>query len=293
MITTGLAIAAIQEDPCIKDNYYLLPILALMLVVFSLFFALTTPFVKKVMRDFRSKNPKTSLIIFGLVGLIILCVLGIGEWFLFRKSKSHVSNQYSLDHSGKQTIIPTESPELKNKNSASIVPTPKAPKTPPDILKSPNLRGEIITTYTNYFNGQAFVLVVVQLSNPTGPPSGLIKWNMAVEFPNGKKMLGTAPLKGGEEDLRVPGPIKGKRMVLPEKNYLPKICQSPIIAGSAVEGWFYSIFPGLNLEDAYKEHALIIIEAQDIVGNKKHKFSTTFEKQQDKPLFIIENSVPK
>jgi hypothetical protein len=144
-------------------------------------------------------------------------------------------------------------------------------------LKSPEFIGRIGSVSTGEMNGEPFIAVGGLIYNPTGPPSGIIDWKMKIKFPNGKELIGIPPVTSGK-DYEIPIP-SGQKVILRANEYWPKSSQNPIMTGGVLEGWIFCIFPELDVSEAYKEHALVVIEVNDAVANKTHRFTEVLREQ--------------
>jgi len=157
-------------------------------------------------------------------------------------------------------------------------------------LESPNFFGEI--NYTSILiepTGLTAIIAGGLIRNPTGPPSGLYKWKMSIKLPNGNIITGVAPPAPiYNVEGNVPSHIN-KQIVLRADKYWPVNATSPITSGGALEGWFWSAFPDLNLEELYNENAEVIIEVMDIVANKPHEFKKSLRSGNDMPLKVLQS----
>jgi hypothetical protein len=140
-------------------------------------------------------------------------------------------------------------------------------------LKAPEFVGEIQTVIIGNNNGLPLVAASGIITNPHGPPSGIINWHTFIEFPDGKRLQGHFPLFTGKDTtgkLLNSGGIKINLLIT---SYWPNICSQAISAGGSVNGWLMTDFEGLDFKKAIKENALFIIEFYDVVANKKHLLS--------------------
>ena len=121
-------------------------------------------------------------------------------------------------------------------------------------------------------DGQPVFFVGGLLYNKGGRPSGLINWNIAIEFPNGDKIMGAMP-PAPYKDLTVTLPGSPPHDIVFRANeFWPTVSQNPIIGGGALGGWCWGKFFNLNMSEAYEKKALIIIEYTNIVTGKTHQF---------------------
>jgi hypothetical protein len=146
-------------------------------------------------------------------------------------------------------------------------------------LKAPTFNAQVATVFIGYRGNQPLVIISGIISNPAGPASSIIAWRISVEFPNGEKERGIIPAQD-EKDLKIPipGSVPPNAVIFKASDYWPKTSQTPIAAGGALVGWCSAVFPNLDMEKAYEEHALIVVEVEDAVANKIHRFSTKFIK---------------
>ena len=154
-------------------------------------------------------------------------------------------------------------------------------------LKAPELGGnfDIATGFSE--KGHRFIFVNGLITNPLGPPTAITNWEMNVEYPDGHIVKGEAPITSGE-DLKIPLVGQNGSFLLLAKNYWPDKSVNPIPAGGSVDGWFWSTFDNLDIDDAYKKKASVILQFNDIVSNKKHRLSRPLEKGIHLPVYNIQ-----
>jgi hypothetical protein len=119
-------------------------------------------------------------------------------------------------------------------------------------LKSPEFGGNIggvnsvITS-----EGIAVVFLNGVITNPVGPPSGIINWRVYLEFYDGRIIEGAIPPATGK-DVRVP--LKGqidKAFIFPAAFYWPEQAGRPILPGGSCAGWIMATFGNLNWDQAW------------------------------------------
>lgn len=142
-------------------------------------------------------------------------------------------------------------------------------------LKSPEFSGHLSTISSGSVNGCPIIVVDGVLTNPVGPPSAAINWKMIVEFPNGQTIIGETPFLSLND---IQSRIRGGKVSLVWKvaDYWPTKGASPTPTGGSLYGWFWSIFIGLDLNEAYDKKASIVIEFEDVIANKKHQLRRPF-----------------
>lgn len=140
-------------------------------------------------------------------------------------------------------------------------------------LKAPEFGGELgmVATGSN-ITGRNIVVVSGVVTNPLGPPSGIINWTMTIKFSNGMAIKGEIPLVSGK-DISIPLEGTKESIILPAKNYWPENSTQPIPAGGVLIGWLWSSFSNLDLEEAYEKKAVVVVEFKDAVAQKEHKLT--------------------
>ena len=140
-------------------------------------------------------------------------------------------------------------------------------------LKTPEFGGELSTVMTgSRGRGKSLVVVAGAITNPLGPPSGAVGWNMGIQLPDSRIIWGEAPPTGGK-DITVHVEHNGLTVTLPIENYWPTKTLQPIPAGGAADGWFWSTFGNLDLDEAYVKRATVIVEFKDVIANKTHSLT--------------------
>jgi hypothetical protein len=136
-------------------------------------------------------------------------------------------------------------------------------------LKSPAFSMEFQGTWEAKFSdGTPYVLETATLSNRQGAASGVTKWAMAIAMPNGS-VRGEAPAVP-YEGIAVPLNVKGTALHVPSNYYFPRTTTHPIQPGEAVDGWFWSVFPGITRADLDTEPELTV-SFVDVVTEKPHE----------------------
>ncbi len=137
-------------------------------------------------------------------------------------------------------------------------------------LKSPKLGGKLIAINPGtWADREPAIIVEGEITNPHGPPSGLIGWVMSIELPDGRKYKGlTRPLP---KELESRG--FDQELILPLGSYWPLTADQPIPAGGCLRGWFFSVFPDANVSELFITKAIVTVEFRDVITNNKHKLT--------------------
>jgi len=96
-IVLTLALPVALDQGYFRYNPYILPILGLIAVLLYLGLAVTSGTCKKIIKYLYLKSPRFSLIGFIVIGVTIVGLLGICEWFALRKSIDHVNELHAED----------------------------------------------------------------------------------------------------------------------------------------------------------------------------------------------------
>jgi hypothetical protein len=105
------------------------------------------------------------------------------------------------------------------------------------------------------------------VSNPHGPDSGVMNWQMNLElpYPSHNQIRGT--VIPSPKDALAP---KGAEVTFSPSDYLLTKTLEPIRSGAAVSGWIWCVFP-LPSEDFRKfGSSALVISFDDIVSGKTH-----------------------
>jgi hypothetical protein len=141
-------------------------------------------------------------------------------------------------------------------------------------LKAPEFDGKINVTLIGKMNGHPLVVVGGLIWNSVGSQSGAIDWKMTIEFPDGKKIKGETPFITGKDQTVS---LEDYDFIFPTERYWPEISTHPIVGGAVLQGWFWSSFPGLDINEAVSKKASVAIEFTDVVAQKKHVLMTKLE----------------
>lgn len=158
-------------------------------------------------------------------------------------------------------------------------------------LKSPEFRGQIDNIITGKLNGQPLVVLEGTIWNSTGPSSSLINWKMTIEFPDGKRIEGEVPFGTGKHmDVAIPTGGAELFAALQYAKFWPEGASQPIVEGAVLNGWFWSTFSKLDLNEAYGKKAKVIVQFEDVREHKKHTLSASFE---EKGIHLPTANMPK
>jgi hypothetical protein len=150
--------------------------------------------------------------------------------------------------------------------------------------RSPEFSGEIsgIFSARHQMDGRTISVILISaiITNPHGPPSGIMNWKMGIKNPTSGITWGnTLPLSTKDQRGPVGHGIPG--ITFPNNKYLVDETLEPIAAGASVVGWFWSTFTQNQIDEAYKSHHYLILQFRDAVSGTEH----TMEKQFPEPGF--------
>ncbi|HEV3375102.1 MAG TPA: hypothetical protein VG051_05315 [Candidatus Acidoferrum sp.] len=146
------------------------------------------------------------------------------------------------------------------------------PKVPDfSVPKVPNFEGQI--THLASISTPSGTLLIVGgiLTNPSGPPSAAIDWQIHLEFDPSRKIVGQmAQEPNADREIVMPNGIKG---TLKRENWWPTIAAKPIAPGSVAGGWLGALFPGISEDEIYEKHALVVVDFRDALAGEWHHIS--------------------
>ena len=137
-------------------------------------------------------------------------------------------------------------------------------------LKAPDFVCKIGMMGTSEINGYPVITVGGLIQNVEGAQSGINYWQMFIEYPKGQKIIGEA-LVATAKDINVSVSHGRNTFILKHDEYWPHSSLKPIVSGEGLEGWFRSVFPKFDLDEARKQKAKVIIEFKSVVGDKSYQ----------------------
>jgi hypothetical protein len=147
-----------------------------------------------------------------------------------------------------------------------------------DRLKSPEFAGgigEVSCGKTD--KGVNICFISGAITNPVGPQSGVMDWKVSLNFQEDRIIDGEIPLTTGEDMIGTFKKGTGGMKYL-ANDYWPKKGTQPIPSGGACVGWIMASFGKFDWYEALEnKKATLVLEFNDIVANKKHKFEFAME----------------
>ena len=117
------------------------------------------------------------------------------------------------------------------------------------------------------------IVIIGVISNPHGPDSALINWDMSIESPNKGLEEGNAPYPTAE-GLSLPIDA-GRSIICKPDERIPLRTLNPIPKGGAVSGWLTKFYERTTYED-FRSGGVIRVWCDDVVANKRHEFKIPY-----------------
>lgn len=134
-------------------------------------------------------------------------------------------------------------------------------------LRSPDLKLEFGMTWWGSRDGHLMFIASGLLSNPHGPDSGAVNWELSLLLPDSTVVHGTL-IPRRNDNLVVAG---GDITFIPSE-YWPTRTNEPIKAGASVPGWIWFVFPSLTEEQFRKlGHVTLTLSVDDVVSSQTHR----------------------
>jgi hypothetical protein len=152
-----------------------------------------------------------------------------------------------------------------------LAPSPSqvATTTPPALPPEPILDAVLVNFVVGPYRGKTTVVLGGRIANRHGPPTGTDNWSMDIQLDDHTVHHGRAPLNI-TEDLPLTTPPGTQQMKAVAADYWPRKTSLPIPAGATVEGWYWSTFADLTLEDIASKHGVAIVAFKDVVNGYRY-----------------------
>jgi hypothetical protein len=146
-----------------------------------------------------------------------------------------------------------------------------------ESLRSPVLEGgyEGLGVITATSPEGMVVIVNGVITNPHGPPTGIVNWKMFIKSQGRNHLVSGAGFPIGGKDIVIPLGPNDRTITLPIVNYWPRKTTQPIPAGGASEGWYIAIFKDTIQGDLHKNNATVVLEFADVASGNLHHLEGT------------------
>lgn len=148
---------------------------------------------------------------------------------------------------------------------------PKQQKTDQQNIKVPVFGGDIGLRLVsiNRTTGKSNIYLEAMITNPSGPPSAILKWNIAIKFPDGHVVNGQINPTLPKDNIIIQFNNK-TRVTMKAIDYLPHKGVATIPSGGVLGGWICASFINKDIDEAYENHAYIVLEFYDVIAKNEN-----------------------